>query len=132
GDIRLYGESFIYRKPLMIDDNEGIIYALKLAGCPRSLAPTLAGEILFRCSRLCGLKRLPGVPGAFPILFLRPTSGFQEMKRSPEMSAFDTPATTAANLIYHKRLMMIEGRPVREVNQKKARFCQNFPLASAW
>src|SRR5262249_17946837 len=80
GDIRLYGESFIYRKPLMIDDNEGIIYALKLAGCPRSLAPTLAGEILFRCSRLCGLKRLPGVPGAFPILFLRPTSGFQEMK----------------------------------------------------
>src|SRR6059058_6642702 len=37
-------------------------------------------EILLCCSRLCGLKRLPGVPSAFPILFLGPTSGFQEMK----------------------------------------------------
>src|SRR6266550_709209 len=37
-------------------------------------------EILLRCSHLRGPKRLPGIPSAFPILFLGPTSGFQEMK----------------------------------------------------
>jgi hypothetical protein len=40
----------------------------------------LAAGILLRCSHLRGLKRLPGIPSAFPILFLGPTSGFQEMK----------------------------------------------------
>src|SRR4030095_796981 len=38
------------------------------------------GKFLIRCSHLRGLKRLPGIPSAFPILFLGPTSGFQEMK----------------------------------------------------
>src|SRR6266487_2715141 len=37
-------------------------------------------EILLRCSHLRGLKRLPGIPSAFPILFLGPTLRFQEMK----------------------------------------------------
>src|SRR4029077_19722671 len=37
-------------------------------------------EILLRCSHPRGLKRLPGIPSAFPILFLGPTLGFQEMK----------------------------------------------------
>jgi hypothetical protein len=35
GDVRLYGESFSYRTSLIIDRNEGFIYALKLARCPR-------------------------------------------------------------------------------------------------
>ena len=36
--------------------------------------------ILLRCSHLGGLKLLPGIPSAFPILFLGPTLCFQEMK----------------------------------------------------
>ena len=49
------------------------------AGDVRLYGESLSG-ILLRCSHLRGLKRLPGVPGAFPILFFGPTSGFQEMK----------------------------------------------------
>src|SRR5438105_14775902 len=37
-------------------------------------------EILLRCSHLRGLKGQPGIPSAFPILFLGPTLRFQEMK----------------------------------------------------
>ncbi len=37
-------------------------------------------EILLRCWRLRGLKGLPGIPSAFPILFPGPTLRFQEMK----------------------------------------------------
>src|SRR6266487_4139603 len=37
-------------------------------------------EILLRCSHLRGLKPLPGIPSAFPFLFLGPTLRFQEMK----------------------------------------------------
>ena len=37
-------------------------------------------EILLRRSRLRGLKRLPRIPSALPILFLRPTLRLQEIK----------------------------------------------------
>src|SRR2546430_7950215 len=37
-------------------------------------------EILLRCWRLRDLKGQPGIPSAFPILFLGPTLRFQEMK----------------------------------------------------
>src|SRR6266478_3865669 len=40
----------------------------------------LSRKILLRCWRLRGLKGQPGIPSAFPILFLGPTLGFQEMK----------------------------------------------------
>src|SRR6184192_208896 len=39
-------------------------------------------EILLRCWRLRGLKAQPGIPSAFPILFLGPTLCLQEMKIS--------------------------------------------------
>src|SRR4029077_3591244 len=37
-------------------------------------------QILLCCSHLCGVKRLPGIPSAFPVLFLSPTLRFQEVK----------------------------------------------------
>jgi hypothetical protein len=37
-----YSESFTHRKRLMMDGDEGFIYALKLARCPHSLAASLA------------------------------------------------------------------------------------------
>src|SRR5438552_839561 len=37
-------------------------------------------EILLRCSHLRGFKCQPGIPSAFPVLFLGPTLPFQEMK----------------------------------------------------
>src|SRR4030095_5620586 len=37
-------------------------------------------EILLCCSHLCGVKCLPGIPSAFPVLFLGPTLRFQEVK----------------------------------------------------
>src|SRR6266478_9970700 len=40
----------------------------------------LSRKILLRCWRLRGLKGQPGIPSAFPILFLGPTLRFQEMK----------------------------------------------------
>ena len=33
-------------------------------------------EILLCCSHLCGVKRLPGIPSTFPVLFLGPTLRF--------------------------------------------------------
>ena len=48
---------------------------------PRSRSPRgISRENLLRCWCLRGVKDLPGIPSALPILFLGPTLRFQEMK----------------------------------------------------
>src|SRR5436305_1683756 len=44
------------------------------------ISPWNLSQNLFLCRRLRGLKGLPGIPSALPILFLGPTLRFQEMK----------------------------------------------------
>src|SRR6202035_1211822 len=56
------------------------IWADEITPIERRREKTPDPEILLCCLHLCGVKRLPGIPSAFPGLFLGPTLRFQEVK----------------------------------------------------